>query len=116
MPVMAKFRVRRARAQPFLAGGYAFRVRHGGETYVLDIQKDIQGRVISVIESRQPTTRETDNGLVVAAGIETPWDRSRFGAELRYTRWLGLETRPFAGGGLVRLNPNQVEILVFVRL
>ena len=111
-PLMAKRRFGRA-VRPYLAAGGVLRyigpVRARGEYTVED---RIAGTTVHTpIDTTEPSElrKRLYPGLTAGGGIEFELRGFRILPELRYTRWTANLQRP---RGLLRFNPNQVEVLL----
>ena len=112
VPLLAKYRSGRA-LQPYLAAGGVLRyvgpIRGRGESTVEDLIT--RTTVRTPIDTTEPSDlrKRFYPGVTAACGIELGRRRLRLLPEFRYTRW----TANIAGsGGLLRLAPNQAEVLV----
>ena len=94
-PLMARYRLGKGRARPFIAGGPTF--------------NHIGGAISQPVEF----IKNSSNGIVFGGGLEVKVPVIRFSPEFRYTHW-GSDNFKDAVNGLVKSNRSQWEFLVGV--
>ncbi|MEI9813521.1 MAG: hypothetical protein WDO18_13135 [Acidobacteriota bacterium] len=109
IPVVAKYRVWRARAvHPFVLAGYAPRVVSGsGYSRVVSSPFPI-GPAVETHSTDYPVT----HGFVTGGGVEVRARRVRFAPEVRYTHWSRRIYDVGFGGTHDFARQNQVQLLL----
>ena len=100
-PILVKYKTPGLILRPFLDAGFAFDHWSG-------VRQLIQ--IPSSLGTTKTNVSGTNKGVVLGAGLELNLHLVRVSPEIRYTRWGTTNVADF--GGVLRSNPNQVEVLI----